>query len=738
MSILPLVALLPFLSLSHAVPWLSSLSLGVDYYPETWDPARWEVDASAMEAANITTVRLAEFAWHKFQPTLNSPYNFTWLDSVLSVLSSHGIRAVVGTPTASPPQWLYTLDPTISLVDASQARVGTGSRQNMNHLHPLIISTTVEIVSAMAMHYANTSSVAAFQIDNEIHGEPDFSQITQQGFAAWLQNKYATTDAMNTAWGTQFWGEEYNTFSEVPLPWDTADGHNPSLALDYRRFIAHVGASYLELQTSTLRKYAPSKPLTHNCMGMYNAVDYSRFGRALDSIAFDNYPMTWFGSKPTNYAMADEAWIYQSALNLAAMRGAKGGAPFTVMEQQASNTGQFYYYGAGWIAGYRLGVWQSVANGADGVQFFRWRTTRWGQEQHWEGVLNWDGATTTSPRYQAVAALGAEFTRMSPHVFSRVVVAKVGILWSLESAYSFEEQTITSPAGFNAQPQMLGFLTAFRALGVDVDVVYLPVDTGGAGPPAPPIDFSQYSVLIAPSLLIVPDALSSALEAFVARGGNLFLSMRSGAKDGNNVYVDTPLPGPLAGIAGVTMDTWDPMCSLGEVSVVGESLWAGGNHSVPIFPNPAGVLCEVLIPTSPTTTVIGRYGEGIHGGKPAITLNRGGSGGGGACVYSGTSSASPDYFSALARLLVPGTGLPNMLPSRLPYGVEVSTRVVAPPGGGGGSTVFVLNWNAQSQVVTLPRVSLCKEVLHEVPIPVDPSSGAFVVPGYDVAIFSCP
>jgi beta-galactosidase len=286
---------------------------------------------------------------------------------------------------------------------------------------------------------------------------------------------------------------------------------------------------------------------------------------------------------------------------------------------------------------------------------------------------------------------------------------------------------------------MLGFFTAFRALGVDVDLVYLPVDTGGAAPaPNPPYNFSQYTVLVAPSLLIVPPALASALVSFVAGGGSLFLSMRSGAKDGASVYTDMPLPGPLAGIAGITMDTWDPQCSLGEESVVGEALWPeqGSNHSVPIFPSSSGVLCEVLIPAAlPSVTVLGVYGGGIHGGKPAITVNRDFAGGGGACIYSGTSSASPQYYAALAKALVPAAGLPNLLPTRLPYGVEVSTRVAA--GGGAGSTVFVLNWNGQSQVVTIPYLTPCVDVLHDVPIPVDPA-GVFTVPGYDVAIFSCP
>ena len=243
--------------------------------------------------------------------------------------------------------------------------------------------------------------------------------------------------------------------------------------MDYRRFIADVGASYLELQADILRKVAPGIPLTHNCMGLYTNVDYHRFGASLDAVSFDNYPLTWFWGDPTDYTKASEDWIYNAALSLAAMRGAKNGAPFFVMEHQVSNTGQFFYYGTGWEAGYRLAVWQSISNGADGIQFFRWRTTRWGQEQHWEGVLNWDGSTDT-PRYAAVASLGDEFRKVSPYVFGGVIRARVALLWSVETQWAFEEQPLTSPRGFDTQPQLKGFLAAFRVLGEAVDVVFVP------------------------------------------------------------------------------------------------------------------------------------------------------------------------------------------------------------------------------------------------------------------------
>ena len=718
------------LPLALAVPWLSSLSLGVDYYPETWSEAQWEVDAAAMQAAGMSTVRVAEFAWHRLQPSASAAYNFTWLDRALGVLSAHGICAIVGTPTASPPQWLYRQDPSIALVNAAGERLGTGSRQNMNHLHPLIQSSTRDIVSAIARHYAGDARVCAFQIDNEIHGEPDFSPLTAAGFAQWLAQKYnASTDAMNAAWGTQFWGEEYDAFEDVPLPWDTPDGHNPGLALDYRRFLAHVGASYLELQAGILRALAPATPLTHNCMGTYTGVDYSRFARSLDAVAFDNYPLTWFGGAPTDYSRGSEGPVYAAALQLAVMRGAKGGAPFFVMEHQVANTGQFFYYGSGWREGYRLATWQSIANGADGVQYFRWRTSRWGQEQHWEGVLNWDG-DVSAPRYAAVAAIGAEFKRVSPRVFGGRVRARVALLWSLETAWAFAEQSLTGAAApFDALPQMRGLLAAFRARGQAVDVVFLPADAGGAAPAPPPLNLTGYSIVLAPTLYLVPDSVAGALGAFVASGGQLFLSMRSGAKDAHNAYVGTPLPGPFAALAGLTMSQWDPLCSLGE-----GALLPLGNFSQPASSAPwslstsQGRICELLLPKDPGVRVLASYAQGVHAGQPAMTYLGSSMGG---TLYSGAVSDDAGYYGAIAELLAGEAGV--ALLDRLPYGVEVSTRHLS----SGAAAHFVLNWGGGAVSVTLPAAAAqgCVDVLGGRPVS---PLGGIELPAYEVAVISCP
>jgi len=87
---------------------------GVDYYPEHWPEERWPIDSRLMAEAGFNVVRLAEFAWSKMEPS-EGEFNFDWLDRAIAILDSHGIKVVLGTPTASPPPWLMSKSPNCSV-----------------------------------------------------------------------------------------------------------------------------------------------------------------------------------------------------------------------------------------------------------------------------------------------------------------------------------------------------------------------------------------------------------------------------------------------------------------------------------------------------------------------------------------------------------------------------------------------------------------------------------------------
>src|SRR5262245_5054141 len=97
-------------------------NFGVDYYPEQWPEERWAVDAQLMREAGFNIVRLAEFAWAKLEQHDNV-FDFSWLDHAIEILAAHGLRVILGTPTASPPAWLMHHHPDAYRVRADGMRV---------------------------------------------------------------------------------------------------------------------------------------------------------------------------------------------------------------------------------------------------------------------------------------------------------------------------------------------------------------------------------------------------------------------------------------------------------------------------------------------------------------------------------------------------------------------------------------------------------------------------------------
>ncbi len=330
------------------------MDIGVDYYPEHWDRADWEPHAKLMQEAGFTLVRLAEFAWHKMEPK-EGQYEFGWLDDAIAVLRKRNIRVILGTPTASPPPWLVTKYPDTLAVNQDGVRTEAGGRQHTCFSSPKYRDLSRRVVSMMAQHFTEHPAVIGWQTDNEIGGPRCWCEQCAKAFREWLKVRYGTTDKLNEAWGTVFWGQAYNDWNEIPLPRNKHASHGPSILLDHHRFHSDQVLSYHQMQVDLLRKQCPRHFITHNCMGFYNVVDYSALAKSLDRIAWDNYPGNAWGSGIAQGAPADY------------MRSLKH-QPFMVMEQRSGLTGWLEMFQSGDRPGQlRLWSYQSVAHGADAV-----------------------------------------------------------------------------------------------------------------------------------------------------------------------------------------------------------------------------------------------------------------------------------------------------------------------------------------------------------------------------------
>lgn len=631
---------------------------GADYYPEAWPESRWEQDAAMMQKAGINFVRLGEFSWVKMEPR-EGQFDFSWLDRALRVLNAHGIHAILGTPTAAPPAWLYSEYPDIHAVNEQGVPYRFGSRRDYCLHNPHFLAATRAIVTALAEHYKNNPAVIGFQIDNELGSPYCYDKYCLAAFQDWCRKKYHTLDELNRAWGTVFWGHTYTAWSQIPLPWNTLYGvHNPSLELDYHRFFSDSNVDYLELQANILRHIAPTKAITTNDMGLFDGLDYSQLNAPLDFVAFDNYPLIR-QKKRSDY--------FTAALSNDIMRGSKDQQNYMIMEEEGGLPGWTTFWGRQAPPGlYRVWAYQAIAHGADGVCYFRWRTSTNGTEQYWQGILDQD--SYPNQRFHIISQVGKEVQRLEPLLAGSHVVSRVAVLVSPDSRWAFHIQPLTHD--FNYNRQLLRYYGAFRRRALNVDAVF------------PQADLSNYKVVVAPSLFVTSPELVRKLSEFVRQGGVLILTYRSGVKNQHNVFTTKTLPGPFAAMAGIAIHDYDP-----EVGQPQSIVMPDDTHY------PAKVWFDVLTPK--TAEVIARYGKNYYSGKPAVTVNRFGRG---SVFYVGTEPEAEPFYNRLAAQAASRAGLD--LGPELPAGVEMASREKA-----GKKIIFLLNYTGQQKSVAVGAAS---------------------------------
>jgi beta-galactosidase len=635
---------------------------GVDYYPEHWPASRWATDAQMMSDAGINLVRLAEFAWARLEPRQDL-YDFAWLDAAIDLLAEHGMQIILGTPTASPPAWLMAQDPTLFRVNQEGRRLSYGHRRGYCPNHPLYHEHTRRIVTVMAQRYAHHPAVIGWQIDNEF-GDRCYCDLCRRAFHGWLEARYDSLHEMNDRWGAVFWSHVYTDWVLIPAPLATVAPHNPGLALDYHRFCSDSYVRYQRLQIDLLRQHCPDHHrITHNLMGFgYPNINYFDLARDLDFVTWDAYWMHQWNmgapAQPSNMALSHDT-----------MRSLKQ-KNFWVMEQQSGPGGWELVSESPRPGQLRLWAYNAIAHGADGIVFFRWRTARHGAEQYWHGILEHHGEP--GRRYHETARMGRELQAIGDQIVDAETRAEVAMILSYDSRFAFQIQA-NNPS-FNHSAHFHDIYRTFHQRQVAVDIVEGDADLG------------RYRLVIAPALHVLPEDVADNLQRFVAAGGVLVVTARSGVKDEANAVVDARLPGLLADLCGAIVEEYVSLAPGVQTPVAFAETLA---ESLPGAPGPvaASVWCDLL--EARGAEVIAHYQEDFYAGKAAVTRNRYGDG---QAIYVGTLSAP--IYDVLAPLLLEWAGVQPSLPT--PEDVEVTQRWQ-----GDRRLMYLLNHAAEPRTVHL-------------------------------------
>lgn len=498
--------------------------LGVCYYPEHWPRSRWRLDAAAMKARGITYVRIAEFAWTLMEPA-RGRYDWAWLDEAIDALGSAGLAVVLGTPTATPPEWLARELPEILPVGADGRVKGFGSRRYYTFASARYRKEAARIARAMAQRYGRNPHVQGWQIDNE-YGCHDttysYGPVDLAAFKDWLRKKYRTVARLNDAWGAVVWSQQVASFDAVNLPVATPYDPSPAKLLDYRRFATEQVRLFQHAQVDAIRPLSPGRFITHNFMGNFTEFDHFTVGDALDFPSWDSYPLG------VAAGLDDSRWDRTGMPDVTTwnhdLMRAVNPAPFWVMEQQPGPVNWARTNPVPMPGMVRLWIWEAFAHGAATVSHFRWRQGQVGQEQMHSGLNLPDGRP--SPGGLEAAQVGREIVQVGP--LPPTGRGDAALVFDYETVW----MTAIQPNGANQDhlAHAQSWYAALRAHGLDVDIV------------RPGADLSAYRLVVVPSVRVVGDALRRALESCP---GLVVIGPRTGAKTADFAVPPDLPPGPL-------------------------------------------------------------------------------------------------------------------------------------------------------------------------------------------------
>jgi beta-galactosidase len=645
---------------------------GAAYYEEYAPYDRLDADVQMMKSAGITVVRIGESTWGTLEPQ-DGVFNYSHIDRVIAAMDKAGIAVIVGTPTYAIPTWLARKYPDVlAMTPTGPSRYGP--RQNMDITNPHFRFYAERVIRRLVEHVKDQPSVIGFQIDNETKSYHVSGPEVQRGFVDSLKRRFPSLDALNHAYGLDYWSNRINAWEDFP----SIDGAvNASLTSAFAEYQRSLVTSYLTWQAGIVREIKrPNQFITQNfdmewrgfSFGIQPDVDHFAAARALDVAGIDIYHPSQDHLTGTEIAFGGDL-----------ARSMRSGDNYLVIETQAQGFPQWTPY-PGQL---RLQAYSHLASGAGMVAYWHWATTNNGFETYWRGLLSQDYAA--NPTFREASGIGAELKRLGPQL--------AGLRKNAQVAVYFSNGALT---GFNAFRFGFGSRQGYNdVLRPFYDALYRAnVETDFVDPSTK--DLSRYKLIVVPALYAASDDEIAKLKAYVRAGGHLVLSFKSGFSDENLKVRSTSQPGGFADAAGVT---YSQFVIPEKVSVKGPAFGAGdGKEDVRWW-------MELLQPT--TATVVANYVHPVWGTYAALTRNRYGKG---EVTYVGfmPSDALIDKIlsDAVERAEVPRLGADFRFPLIVRGGVN----------GRGRTIHYLLNYSPNPRTLAYP-FGAGMELLSNQPVP---------------------
>ena len=512
---------------------------GGDYNPDQWPEEVWDEDVRLMKKAGVNLVSVGIFSWARIEPK-EDVYDFDWLDRIIDKLGKTGIAVDLASATASPPMWLTQAHPEVLWKDYRGDVCQPGARQHWRPTSPVFREYALKLCRAMAEHYKDNPYVVAWHVSNEYgcHNRFDYSEDAERAFQQWCKARYGTIDAVNDAWGTAFWAQRMNDFTEIVPPRFIGDGNfmNPGKLLDFKRFSSDALKAFYIAERDTLAEITPGRPLTTNFMvsSGNTTVDYDDWGNEVDFVSNDHY------------FTPGEAHLDELAFSASLVDGIARKDPWFLMEHSTSAVNWRpinYRKEPGQLVRDSLA---HVAMGADAVCYFQWRQSKAGAEKFHSAMVPHAGED--SAVFRDVCELGADLNTLADNglLGTKLAKSKVAVVFDYESEWA-SEHTATPTQKVHHVDEPLQWFRALADHGVTADVV--PVR--GA--------WDDYEMVVLPSVYLLSEETTRRVRDYVVGGGRLVVTYYTGISDERDHVWLGGYPGSIRDVVGVRVEEFMPM-----------------------------------------------------------------------------------------------------------------------------------------------------------------------------------
>ena len=670
---------------------ITEFHYGASVYPELQTRDERNAMLDQFERAQMNCVRVSESSWGNIE-TASGRYDFAWLHPFLDDLEKRKMRAILGTGSYVPPQWLMAANPEILV----QLHPGVKAHPMARHApclnHPLYRSALRQYILALGKEFKDHPTVVGWQMGNEEEGSLErlcYNPACERAWKDWLKKTYHAPEEFNRRLDLVSWGMRVDSLEAVPQPGEGVEESGAALAaltLAHRHFRRDVLLDFFLMQAAALRDAGVQQWILTDWNTQWHAVaDDPLAARSIDIAGLNEY------QHPADNAKFWMNFTWQQDMHRSCYGrthfittenrfGVIGG---TSMEDPAPPRAQYLMWGL-----------ETAAMGTCGLLYWsgnRWRGGHWPQ---WGGLLDWSGHP--EPDFDWAVELGKVLAKWGKHLIDNPVKATAVILTDFDQRAALDVYPHI-PSSQTVLPQSFD---ALHRLGIGVDSMNL-------ASAATPSNLKKYSLVLIPAATALDDPqVTASLQEFAQGGGVVIITPFTSYMDKDGIFRGDGFAANLRELTGGLVRTVRWMGSTGgqgtgvpnapappaaATEVDPQVDWKGGELT---GRSPVGLegYCEFMEVDS-TAALIATFAsaQAILDGRPAATEKKLGRG----SVVKLGFWPGDDSLLRLINQLTPAAG--SLLAGPVPQGV------IAVPHA--DHSLFVVNTTGQEMLVHLARSS---------------------------------